>query len=229
MLSTFLSVLPDASDAGEAFSKALDLIISLLEKGNGTASNLLTTGLKEFNTTYSLALAGISLVLALAGCFFGYKLSRLFMTLSGFFAGLFAGAFIAVNFLKATNGIIIICALVGGLIVSLFAYKIYLAGIFVLCFFLAFGVSANLIPLEGNLQAFVSLGIGFVVGTLAIRYVRPVIILSSAFACAYVASRSLVKLGPLTGLDFFKQSYAMAASFLVLFLLGTLVQFLSTS
>ena len=103
MLSSFLSVLPDPSAANEAFSKGLDLIISLLEDGDSTASNLLTAGMKEFNTTYALVMAGITLVLALAGCFFGYKLSRLFMTLTGFLAGLFIGAFVAVKFLDASN------------------------------------------------------------------------------------------------------------------------------
>lgn len=229
MLLSFLSVLPDPSAANEAFSKALDLILSLLESGDSTASNLLTAGIKEFNTTYSLAMAGITLALALAGCFFGYKLSRLFMTLSGFFAGLFVGAFVAVQFLNASNGIFLLCSVAGGLIFAIFAFAIYRAGIFVLCFFLSFTVAANLLPLEGNIRFFVSVVIGFIVGTLAIKYVRPVIILSSAIACAYVASRSLIKLGPLTGLAFFKQSYAMAACFFGLFLLGSLVQFLTTS
>ncbi|GEM_PF-1137632 len=229
MLSSFLSVLPDPSAANEAFSKGLDLIISLLEDGDSTASNLLTAGMKEINTTYALVMAGIALVLALAGCFFGYKLSRLFMTLSGFLAGIFVGSFAAIKFLHASNGIFLLCAIAGGLIFSIFAYTIYQAGIFVLCFLLSFTVAANLVPLEGNIRFFVCLVIGFIVGTLAIKYVRPMIILSSAVSCAYAASRSLVRLGPLTGLAFFKQSYAMAASFLALCLLGCLVQFLTTS
>ena len=229
MLSSFLSVLPDPSAANEAFSKGLDLIISLLEDGDSTVSNLLTAGMKEFNTTYALVMAGITLVLALAGCFFGYKLSRLFMTLTGFLAGLFIGALVAVKFLDASNGIFLLCAIAGGLIFSIFAYTIYQAGIFVLCFFLSFSVSANLVPLEGSIRFFVCLVIGFVAGTLAIKYVRTMIILTSGISCAYVAARSLVKLGPLTGIAFFKQSYALAASFLALCFLGCLIQFLTTS
>ena len=151
------------------------------------------------------------------------------MTLTGFLAGLFIGAFVAVKFLDASNGIFLLCAIAGGLIFSIFAYTIYQAGIFVLCFFLSFSVSANLVPLEGSIRFFVCLVIGFVAGTLAIKYVRTMIILTSGISCAYVAARSLVKLGPLTGIAFFKQSYAMVASFLALCFLGCLIQFLTTS
>ena len=225
---TLLSALPDAGDAARQISKALSLILSMLGSEEGSANEVLTTAIRQFHETHAYILAGITLVFALAGCFFGFKLARLFMTISGFFSGLILGAMVGVKILKASNGIVILCALAGALLLAVFAYKIYQGGIFLLCFFLAFGAAANVIPLAGNLQFFLCTVIGFVVGTLALKYVRPVIILSSAMACGYTASRSLVTLGPLTGLSFFGRSYTLPVLFVGLFLLGSALQFLTT-
>ena len=228
MFSSVLSAIPDVGEVSGELSKALSLILSFLGSGEGSPTNALNNLLSGMTTTQTYFLAGLSLAFALLGCFSGYKLCRLFMTITGFFAGLIVGAIVGINVLKASNGIVILCAVIGALLLSIFAFKIYQAGIFLLCFFLAFTASVNVIPLQGTILLFVCVVIGFVAGTLALKYVRPVIILVSALTCAYSASRHMMVLGPLTGLAFFKEPYARLAIFAGLFLFGSVIQFVTT-
>ena len=69
-------------------------MISTLPLDSGSSdslSNFINNGLvglvTEADTTYKIAGSVIALILALIGCFFGYKLSRLFMGITGFIAG----------------------------------------------------------------------------------------------------------------------------------------------
>lgn len=230
MLLSLLSNITDI-DAGEITqqaSKVIAMISNLLTNGN-TTTNPLATFLNGLNTSYSILLSAICLILGLAGCFFGYKLCKLFTALTGFFAGLVIGALIGSKYFQGSNGIIILCALAGGIILASLAYRIYLAGIFVLCFFLGFVTAANLIPLTGNIQFFLCTVSGFIIATLALKFVRPVIILTSAVTCANMAVKPLLALAPMTGISFFQESYARLVCFLVLFLLGSIVQFATTT
>ena len=43
----------------------------------------------EADTTYKIVGSVIALVFALLGCFFGYKLSKVFMSITGFIIGLY--------------------------------------------------------------------------------------------------------------------------------------------
>ena len=73
-------------------------MISTLPLDSGSSdslSNFINNGLvglvTEADTTYKIAGSVIALILALIGCFFGYKLSRLFMGITGFIAGAIIG------------------------------------------------------------------------------------------------------------------------------------------
>ena len=72
-------------------------MISTLPLDSGSSdslSNFINNGLvglvTEADTTYKIAGSVIALILALIGCFFGYKLSRLFMGITGFIVSYFA-------------------------------------------------------------------------------------------------------------------------------------------
>ena len=228
MLIYLSAYIPDLSTVSDRVSEITKLILSMIDSG-GRSSDIITSGIDQFTTSYSFILSILTLIVALIGCFFGYKLSRLFMALSGFLAGFFIGILIASGLLEASNWLTILCGLAGGIILSLCAYGIYRAGIFILCFFLAFIAAASLLPLTGQAQFFACAIIGFIVGTLAIRYVRPVIICSSVVVCARSASDALMTVGPHTGLTFFTYQNAALLAFAGLCLLGILFQFLTTS
>lgn len=224
--------MPDLSSLSNEISKVIPVLFGILQSGSDSTdsiANTIQTTLTQAADTYSIILAVISLVLGLLGCLFGYKLSRLFMALSGFAAGAFLGILIGVKFINGSNLIVILCAIAGGILLAFFSYKIYQAGIFVLCFFLAFIISANYIPLSGNIAFFLCTLCGFIIGILALKFVRPVIIIVSSFACAHSASEALMKIGPKFKVSFFSQPHAALIAFAALFVLGLLVQFLTTS
>ena len=97
--------------------------------------------------TDSMKIVGviITLILALLACFLGYKLARLFMTITGFFGGLALGYAVSSQVLKLTGWPVAGCMLAGGILMALLAYRIYVAGIFILCFVLAFIAAAALL------------------------------------------------------------------------------------
>ncbi len=227
MLASLLANLPDISELTGQASKVIQLILDFI-KLDPTTSGLVDETVDKISSTYSLALAVVILAFSILGCFCGYKLARLFMAITGFIAGIVAGVLFAVNFLDATNGIILLSGLIGGILISLFSYNIYRAGIFILCFFFAFIAAANLLPLTGDIAFFGCTVIGFIVGAIALKFVRPVIILTSAGVCSYSAAGAAMVVGPLTGIDFFQQSNSMYIIFAVLFILGVFVQFVTT-
>ena len=84
-------------------------MISTLPLDSGSSdslSNFINNGLvglvTEADTTYKIAGSVIALILALIGCFFGYKLSRLFMGITGFIAGAIIGQIVASQILYHT-------------------------------------------------------------------------------------------------------------------------------
>lgn len=178
--------------------------------------------------TVKIAGAGVTLILAILACFFGYKLTRVFMSITGFLAGLFAGFFISHGLLALSRPLIVVCTLLGGVIMALLSYWIYVAGLFILCFMLAFFAAASLLPFSGDIQFFLSTLIGFIVGSLSIKFIRPVIIFSSGIVGGTMAAGVLVTI--------FDRMHVHTFSFLgtggltiLIAALGIVVQFLTTS
>jgi len=172
--------------------------------------------------------AVLTLILALLACFLGYKFCRLFMTITGFFGGILLGFTISKFVLKLDAPLVILITLAAGLILSIFAYRVYVAGIFILCFMLAFVAAAALLPLTGDLQFFLSTLIAFFIGSLSIRFIRPVIILTSAIVGGSIASGLITSLCGLMNIYTFTKFTAGGVT-LILCILGILVQFMTTS
>ncbi len=182
--------------------------------------------LDGINNTIRIVGIVISLIIALAGCFFGYRLYRFFIGLAGFIIGAIIGIFIGGTLLSLSGVGIVICALIGAVLLAIFSARIAKAGIFILCFGLAFTIAAALLPITGDLQFFLSVVIGLLIGILAVRFLRPVIILSSAIVCGFWAGSLLVSLGEAAGVAFLASNRILLT--IVLILLGILVQFLTT-
>lgn len=179
------------------------------------------------DTSYKIIATTVSLIIALLGCFFGYKLSKLFMSLTGLLVGAAAGGFIGTTFLDGSGAIVAICVLVGAIVLSILAYRIYQAGIFLLCFGLAFMAAASALPFTGDIQFFLSVVIGFIVGSLALKFIRPVIIITSAVVCGSSAAGCLTVLGQYMNIDILSSSPLFLT--VIVIVLGLLVQFLTTS
>ena len=166
-------------------------MISTLPLDSGSSdslSNFINNGLvglvTEADTTYKIAGSVIALILALIGCFFGYKLSRLFMGITGFIAGAIIGQIVASQILHVEGFASVLCIILCGAFIASLAFWIYRIGIFILCFALAFSAAGTLFPFEGDVQFFANVITGLIVGVLAVKYMRPVIILTSSIVCA---------------------------------------------
>ena len=79
----------------------------------------------QLNDNAKLVITVITLILALLACFLGYKLARLFMTITGFGAGLLVGFIIATQVLKLNGLLVGVCTIAGGILLALISFWIY--------------------------------------------------------------------------------------------------------
>ena len=210
-------------------------MISTLPLDSGSRdslSNFINNGLiglvTEADTTYKIAGSVIALILALIGCFFGYKLSRLFMGITGFIAGAIIGQIVASQILHVEGFASVLCIILCGAVIASLAFWIYRIGIFILCFALAFSAAGTLFPFEGDVQFFANVITGLIVGVLAVKYMRPVIILTSAIVCGTSAAGLLPGVTEYMGITTLSSLNSSAALTLALCVLGIAVQFLTT-
>lgn len=210
-------------------------MISTLPLDSGSSdslSNFINNGLvglvTEADTTYKIAGSVIALILALIGCFFGYKLSRLFMGITGFIAGAIIGQIVASQILHVEGFASVLCIILCGAFIASLAFWIYRIGIFILCFALAFSAAGTLFPFEGDVQFFANVITGLIVGVLAVKYMRPVIILTSAIVCGTSAAGLLPGVTEYMGITTLSSLNSSAALTLALCVLGIAVQFLTT-
>ena len=124
----------------------------------------------EADTTYKIVGSVIALVFALLGCFFGYKLSKVFMSITGFIIGLFIGQIAASQLLHVEGFASVLCIILGGAVIAALALWIYRIGIFILCFTFAFSAAGTLFSFEGDIQFFINIIAGLIVGVLAVKY-----------------------------------------------------------
>ena len=202
-------------------------MISTLPLDSGSSdslSNFINNGLiglvTEADTTYKIAGSVIALILALIGCFFGYKLSRLFMGITG--------QIVASQILHVEGFASVLCIILCGAVIASLAFWIYRIGIFILCFALAFSAAGTLFPFEGDVQFFANVITGLIVGVLAVKYMRPVIILTSAIVCGTSATGLLPGVTEYMGITTLSSLNSSAALTLALCMLGIAVQFLTT-
>jgi len=166
----------------------------------------------------------IGIAYYLLQCFAGYKLIKLSIAVTAFFTGftlgfmLSAGIFDQQSYLPATIG------LGAGVLLAFLGFKLYLAGVFILCGSLA-ASAVNLIPFpeEGfyNVLHIVLLLLAFVVaGILGVKFAKGFIILVTAVTGA-IDAVNLLKT-PIPSLD---QNMIIAIVLIVvLAIFGILVQ-----
>lgn len=219
-LFTFFTELPSQ------LSQTGDFLPDSFEAG---AAHLSSVGnyIENLDSTYKIIGISISLIIALLGCFFGFKLSKLFMSLTGFLTGAIIGGIVGTKFLQLSGSLVALAVIIGGLLLAIFAYRIYQAGIFILCFALAFMAGASLLPFTGDIQFFLSVVMGFGVGALALKFIRPVIICTSAIVCGSSAAGLLIAVCEY--MDIYSFSMPQTLLSIIISILGIAVQFLTTT
>lgn len=160
----------------------------------------------------------IVLIVALVNCFLGYRLMKLWIAVIGFLVGALLGYTLAGLFTD-TFWILLVSALAGGGILALIAFRLYLAGVFLYALITAYGFMAGLLGHEKWWTLMLCVIVALVVGILAVKFVRPVIIVTTAISGGFTAVNEVM--GWLSVGDI-RIVYGLA---LILAAVGILVQF----
>ena len=160
-------------------------------------------------------------VFSLLNCFLGYRLVKLWSALCGFAVGWVAAFAVSMHFL-ANAGVSAVIGIAAGLLLGGIAFFLYKAGVFVLCVFLVFFLCVGLIPIQW-LAIVLGLALGIAVGVLAMKFMREVLIFTTAISGGMNAANALL---PVFGLQ---NAAAALIVGLALAVLGIVVQWKTTA
>lgn len=185
----------------------------------------------------------IGLVIALLNCFFGLKLVRIWAALLGLVIGFALGYGVSVYF-GASQTIALVIGLVAGIIFAGLGFTLYLAGVFLICWVMVFGVVVSFAGLlntnalqgadgptavfyAGDTRLIVTLIVaavlGLVVALIALKFVEPIIIFVTAIQGGLAAGSGITFLTGLPG------TYTHIVIGVILAVLGIIVQFIMDS
>lgn len=162
---------------------------------------------------------GILLVFGILNCVLGYRLLRFWMMLFGFVLGAGLGLAGAYTLGVDSHYIYLAAMLILGVILAVFAFLSYKAGIFILGAGIGLSLSIYLLHPTTSSVFFVCILIGVGLGTLAMRYARGVIIVGTSLLGGVLAGISLARIGNLEEIPY---GVGMSIGFA---LLGMLIQF----
>ncbi|HJD22002.1 MAG TPA: TMEM198/TM7SF3 family protein [Candidatus Gemmiger faecigallinarum] len=140
--------------------------------------------------------AVISLALGALICFAGYRLRKAGIMLTGALLGFSVASDIAANFLDQSASLIV--GVVAALVVAGFCSWLYDAGIFVFCGACGALFASSILSqaaMESWLRLVILAAVFIAVGALALKFVRPVMILATGLSGASSILSSLVQLG----------------------------------
>jgi len=163
----------------------------------------------------------VSIAIGLVSCFLGYKLLRVWMALMGFVIGMTVGYLASYKYFSNMVIPIIIGFLVG-VILGFIAYRIYLLGVFLIALVTTLGFFGQLLAHYNEpdwMWLALTVILAIVAAILAIKFVKPVIIISTALNGATMVMMGIFKLLQ----EDAKHMVVMAS--LLLALLGIMVQF----
>ena len=163
----------------------------------------------------------VSIVVGLVGCFLGYKLLKIWMAVVGFAIGMTLGCYFSYQYISNVAFPILIGFLLG-LLVGFIAYRIYLVGVFMIAFVTTFGFIGQLLARynePGWLWLIITLVLAIIIASLAIKFVKPVIIISTSLNGAVMVMLGIFELIKSDA----EQMMLLAA--VLLAILGIMVQF----
>lgn len=188
----------------------------------------MTGPISEIMSGLTEVLAVGSLILGILQCFFGFRLLRFWISVTGFLLGLYLGRTISSDFISEPQYAPWLIGAVCGFLLCFFAYRIYLSGVFIFCGILAASV-IRMIPFpEGHpwkVVLYILMAAGFVLaGVLAVKFSRPAVIFITAGAGAVVSVHALALMKTNISGNPDLQKLVIA----VLFAAGSAVQFLTS-
>lgn len=146
--------------------------------------------------TAQALLPAIGLVFALLTCFLGYRLHRVWITLSFAFVGFWCGALLGVFFPSVSITVFLWVGLAAAVGAGFLSHRLYGAGLFCynawLIFSLVYDLSSPLLPAWAC--TLLGLALGIVAGVLVLRYKMVVTISATCVSGAFTAAPMLLRL-----------------------------------
>ena len=130
-----------------------------------------------------MVFAILGLVLMTIACFIGYRFQKVWIAIVGFGAGAFGGWKLSI--LLVDNMVVdLLIAVIVGFFVAVLAVCLHKFGVFLMCTFFGFGLSAAIISqyMQDDLFSalLISAAVGVVIGVLGIFFTKPVVIIISS-------------------------------------------------
>lgn len=176
---------------------------------------------QELSSGLATFLALLTLLFYVAESLSGYKLIRSWISILGFLIGAFVGFRLLSMFVDQV-GYVLLGAILCGVLLSILSYRIYLVGVFLIAGFGVFQIGMACLPLKGGFLLIVSVLLGFIAAYLAIKFMRPAIILITAFHGGIMAATLLPQFIALP------DGWTTLTFGLVIGAVGTAIQFLTT-
>ncbi len=151
--------------------------------------------IEALNTDKSLMIAVIiSLVFGIVYCFFGYKAIRVCAAIYGALIGIIAGSAIVRQFaLQSPVSLIVVIGL--AVLLALLGFFLFRVGVFIVVLLGVAGIVYPLLQsrttLEQLIMSIIALAAGLVAAILAVIYMKPVVIVLSAFMGAQTISSTI--------------------------------------
>ena len=168
---------------------------------------------------FMMAIFAVILVFGILNCILGYRLLRFWMMVGGFLVGGGLALIIVRTMGTQEKSMMMITALVTGIIFAVIAFLIYKAGVFILAAGIGWALSIYFLHPASSASFFACILIGVALGSMAVKYCREVLIVSTSLIGGVMAGVSLAKLGDLAD---FPYGLGMSVGFAII---GMLIQF----
>jgi hypothetical protein len=143
---------------------------------------------------YGNAVGIVGIVLGIIECFFGYRIFKVILAITGFIVGAALGGVLAYSS-SQSQAVVLLAALVGGIIGAVLAYTLYAVGVFLIGALVGAVLGYMLFGLvHSSPQPVVIVIIAVIVGIVAVILQRLMIIVSTAFGGAWGVVSGLVSL-----------------------------------
>ena len=168
---------------------------------------------------FMMAIFAVILVFGILNCILGYRLLRFWMMVGGFLVGGGLALIIVRTMGTQEKSMMMIAALVTGIIFAVIAFLIYKAGVFILAAGIGWALSIYFLHPTSSASFFACILIGVALGSMAVKYCREVLIVSTSLIGGVMAGVSLAKLGDLAD---FPYGLGMSVGFAII---GMLILF----
>ena len=168
---------------------------------------------------FMMAIFAVILVFGILNCILGYRLLRFWMMVGGFLVGGGLALIIVRTMGTQEKSMMMIAALVTGIIFAVIAFLIYKAGVFILAAGIGWALSIYFLHPTSSASFFACILIGVALGSMAVKYCREVLIVSTSLIGGVMAGVSFAKLGDLAD---FPYGLGMSVGFAII---GMLIQF----